>query len=165
MPLDMPDGSLSFVDTNVLVYHFVENPRFSMECRRFLERVVAGDIIAVSVEAVIADLVHKVMAEEARLVHALDSGAVRFLQRHPAEITKLSAFVEAAKQLERLPITLLPVDLATVRQAAELAQQYGLLTNDAIIVSLMQRHGLIHIATNDDDFDRVPGITVWKPRA
>jgi hypothetical protein len=33
MPLDMPDGSLSFVDTNVLVYHFVEYPRFSTECR------------------------------------------------------------------------------------------------------------------------------------
>jgi predicted nucleic acid-binding protein len=116
------------------------------------------------VEAAIAGVIHKVMGEEARLVHSLDSGAVRFLQRHPAEITKLNAFVEAAKQLERLPITLLPVDLAILRQAAELAQQYGLLTNDAIIVALMQRHGLTHITTNDDDFDRVPGITVWKPR-
>ena len=151
MPLDLPDGSLSFVDTNVLVYHFVENPRFSPECREYLRRVVA-------------DAVHKVMAEEARLVHGLDSGAIRFLQRHPAEITKLGAFVEATKQLERLPIRLVPVDLTIIRQSAELAQQRGLLTNDAIIVALMQRHGISHLATNDDDFDRVPGIQVWKPR-
>lgn len=164
MPLDLPDGSLSFVDTNVLVYHFVENPRFSPECREYLRRVVAGKMFAVSAEGVVADAVHKVMAEEARLVHGLDSGAIRFLQRHPAEITKLGAFVEATKQLERLPIRLVPVDLTIIRQSAELAQQHGLLTNDAIIVALMQRHGISHLATNDDDFDRVPGIQVWKPR-
>jgi predicted nucleic acid-binding protein len=38
------------------------------------------------------------------------------------------------------------------------------LTNDATIVALMRRHGLIHLATNDDDFDRVPGLVVLKPR-
>ena len=164
MPLDMPDGSLSFVDTNVLVYHFVENPRFSQQCRRFLGRVVAGEVNAVSSASVVADAVHKVMAEEARLRHACDSGAVRFLQRHPAEITRLTAFVEAARQLERLPIRLLAVDSTIIRTAAELAQQHGLLTNDAIIVALIELHGITHLATNDDDFDRVPGITVWKPR-
>lgn len=164
MPLDMPVGSLLFVDTNVLVYHFVENPRFSQECRSFLGRVVVGEVTAVSTDAVVADAVHKVMAEEARLRHSLDSGAVRFLQRHPAEITKLAAFVEAARQIEWLPIRLLPVDLAIIRQAAELAKQHGLLTNDALIVALMERHGITHLATNDDDFDRLPGITVWKPR-
>ena len=35
------------------------------------------------------------------------------------------------------------------------AVQYGLLTNDALIVALMQRHRLNHLASNDDDFDRV----------
>ena len=42
--------------------------------------------------------------------------------------------------------------------------EYGLLTNDAMIVALMQRHRLSHLITNDDDFDAVPGLTVWKPR-
>jgi len=164
MPLDVPDGSLCFVDTNILVYHFVQNPQFSQECRGLLTRVVTGEIIAVSAAAVVADVIHKVMAEEARLRHAFASGAVSFLQRHPAEITSLTAFVAAAMQLELLPIRLLPVDLALVRQGAELAQQYGLLMNDALIVALMQRYGITHLATNDDDFDRVPGLTVWKPR-
>ena len=39
-----------------------------------------------------------------------------------------------------------------------------LLTNDAMIVALMRRHGVTHLVTNDNDFDRVPGLTVWKPR-
>jgi predicted nucleic acid-binding protein len=49
-------------------------------------------------------------------------------------------------------------------EAAAICQAHGLLTNDALIVAVMQRHGITHLATNDDDFDRVPGITVWKPR-
>lgn len=164
MSLDVPDGSVSFVDTNVLVYHFVENPNFSGDCRSYLRRVVNGQITAVSSEIAVADAIHKVMSEEARLLHQLDSGAIRFLQRHPQEIQKLSAFVEAAEQLERIPIQLLPVDFALLREAAEVARTHGLLTTDATIIALMQRHGITHLATNDDDFDRVPGITVWKPR-
>lgn len=40
----------------------------------------------------------------------------------------------------------------------------GHLTNDAMIVALMRRHQLSHLITNDDDFDAVPGLTIWKPR-
>ena len=164
MPLDLPAGSVAFVDTNVLVYHFVENPQLSQECRGFLERVVKGEITAVSTAAIVADAVHKVMAEEARLLRGLESGTVRFLQRHPAEIANLTAFVAAAQQLAMLPIRLLPVDLALIREAADASKQHGLLTNDAMILAIMRRHGILNIATNDDDFDRVPEIMVWKPR-
>jgi len=52
---------------------------------------------------------------------------------------------------------MLPMVVAT-------AQAQKLLLGDASIVPQMQRHGIVHLATNDDDFDRVPGITVWKPR-
>ncbi len=48
--------------------------------------------------------------------------------------------------------------------AVAIAQAHKLLLCDAIIVALMQRHGITHLATNDDDFDRVPGINVGKPR-
>jgi predicted nucleic acid-binding protein len=32
---------------------------------------------------------------------------------------------------------------------------FGFLTNDAINLAVMKRHHLIHIATNDSDFERV----------
>jgi predicted nucleic acid-binding protein len=67
--------------------------------------------------------------------------------------------------LGALPLNLLPTDSALLVEVARLSQARGLLTNDAMIVALMQRHGITHLATNDDDFDRVPGIKVWKPRA
>jgi predicted nucleic acid-binding protein len=37
------------------------------------------------------------------------------------------------------------------------------LTNDALIVAVMQAHGLTNLASHDADFDRVPGITRYAP--
>jgi predicted nucleic acid-binding protein len=47
--------------------------------------------------------------------------------------------------------------------AVALSQQLGLLTNDALIVALMQANGLTKIASHDADFDRVPGLTRYAP--
>jgi predicted nucleic acid-binding protein len=57
----------------------------------------------------------------------------------------------------------LTITSATLGTAAGLSQQIGLLTNDAIIVAVMQAHGLTKIASSDADFDRVPGITRYAP--
>lgn len=63
-----------------------------------------------------------------------------------------------------MPITLLPIDLAAIVDAQRIVRLYGLLASDALIVTMMQRHGIAHLATNDDDFDSVSGLTTWKPR-
>jgi predicted nucleic acid-binding protein len=87
------------------------------------------------------------------------------LQRHPEAVRSLVFARAAARQFAQLPLQLLPLDAQSFVDAMDVSQQHGLLTNDALIVALMERHGVMHLATNDDDFDRVPGITVWKPRA
>ena len=37
------------------------------------------------------------------------------------------------------------------------------LTGDALVIAVMRHHGLTHLASLDDDFDRVPGITRYAP--
>ena len=44
-----------------------------------------------------------------------------------------------------------------------MSQSTGLLTNDALIVAVMQHYGLTRLASSDPDFDRVPGITRYAP--
>jgi predicted nucleic acid-binding protein len=57
----------------------------------------------------------------------------------------------------------LTVSPAWIVTAAALSQQTGLLSNDALIVAVMQNHGLTNLASNDTDFDRVPGLTRYAP--
>jgi predicted nucleic acid-binding protein len=47
--------------------------------------------------------------------------------------------------------------------AAGISQQTGLLSNDALIVAVMQANGLTRLASQDADFDRVPGFTRNAP--
>jgi predicted nucleic acid-binding protein len=59
---------------------------------------------------------------------------------------------------------LLPPDMALFGEAADLSKEQGLLTNDALVVALMRRHGLSIVATNDDDVTGIPDLSVWNPR-
>jgi predicted nucleic acid-binding protein len=43
------------------------------------------------------------------------------------------------------------------------SERHELLTGDALIVAVMQEHGLTNLASNDADFDRVPGLTRYAP--
>jgi predicted nucleic acid-binding protein len=58
-------------------------------------------------------------------------------------------------------VLIIPPDL--VEAATEVSQQTGLLSNDALIVAIMQSNGLTQLASHDADFDRVPGITRYGP--
>ncbi len=53
--------------------------------------------------------------------------------------------------------------LEEIERSQQAKARYGLLTNDALLVTSMQRDGLTALASNDPDFDRVEGITLYRP--
>jgi predicted nucleic acid-binding protein len=59
----------------------------------------------------------------------------------------------------RFGVQVLSVVVSDVLTAAALSPQHGLLSGDALVVAIMQANGLTQLASNDVDFDRVPGIT------
>ena len=165
MPLDLPDGDRCFVNANIFYYHFVNTPPLSNPCTTFLERVANGTIEVYTSLHIFSEAVHKVMLTEAETRFGRNrAGLANWLQRNQHRISELSDFRQAAASLARMSLVLLPVNAALIVEAATLSAQCGLLTNDALIVALMRRHGLTNLVTNDDDFDSVPGLTVWKPR-
>lgn len=165
MPLDIPDGTRCFVDSNILHYALIPTFDTSAACLELVDRAIAG-IVSFSVRVqILADVVHKAMiSEAAQLAGRERSKIVGYLKKHPEIISRLVEWPKAIERLKSVPLQILSSDIDLVFDAAHLATAHGLLTNDAMIVALMHRHGITHLATNDDDFDRVPGITVWKPR-
>jgi predicted nucleic acid-binding protein len=47
--------------------------------------------------------------------------------------------------------------------ATNFSQRFELLTGDALIVAVMRQHGLTNLASEDGDFESVPGITRYAP--
>jgi predicted nucleic acid-binding protein len=165
LPLDLPDAATCFVDSNILYYALVPTAGITERCVALLDRAIAGRI-AMSVSLpVLSDVLHKVMTSEAAQLAGRDrTGIVGYLGKHPDLIANLKEYPQAMERLSAVPLRVLPVDEPLLRQAACIAVAHKLLTNDAMIVALMERHQLTHLVTNDDDFDRVSGLTIWKPR-
>lgn len=113
----------------------------------------------------LCDLAHRLMTLEAMAQFGwLAKGIAQRLRKHPADVQKLMRFRQAVDDVIQVGIQVLPIDARSVSSATIVSQNYGLLTGDALIVALMQQHGLNVIASEDSDFDRVPGITRYAPQ-
>jgi predicted nucleic acid-binding protein len=154
-----------FLDANVLYYDVIDHGDVSTYCTALLREVAAGQRTAATTLSTLSDAVHKVMfTEAANFLNRPRAGLLAWVKKHPEVIQQLSVFRAAAERFEALPLEILqPGDNAMTR-AADIAASSGLLMNDALIVVAMEARAIRHLVTNDDDFDRVPGITVWKPR-
>ena len=162
---DVPNGVQCFVDANIFCYHLIATPNLSDECSDFLERVEHRQVVGVTSVAALAEATHKVMLTEALARYNLaHKGLAHYLQRHPDLLASLDEHKKIVAIIRALNVQVEEVSVDILEAGAELSSQLGLLTNDAITVAIMQNLGLTHLATNDNNFDRVPGITVWKPR-
>ena len=89
--------------------------------------------------------------------------SLKRLQKNLQELARLVQFRVALQQLLKTGIQVLTIPPALLDAAAALSQQTGLLSNDALIVAVMQAQGLANLASHDTDFDRVPGLTRYTP--
>lgn len=165
MPLDLPAGSTVFIDANIFHYALVPTPPFSERVYPLMDRLAAGEITDVVSWQVLADTQHKVMMSLLAAQNGLSRpNLVAWAKHHPDKLQTLTGLEEAIGQLLSVPLRILPFEQGLLEATARQSVSYGLLTNDAMIASLMRQHGIVDLATNDDDFDRLPGIKVWKPR-
>jgi predicted nucleic acid-binding protein len=161
---DLLAGTSVFVDTNCLVYAVVADPRYGPSCKRLLERIDNQDLQGFTSAHVLSEMAHRVMTLEAvtRFNRPL-AGMANWLRRHPAGVQQLARHRQAIDEVRAVKIQVLPVEGSDVSLAADLSASFGLLSNDALIVVVMQHHRLSQLASSDADFDRVPGLTRYAP--
>jgi predicted nucleic acid-binding protein len=161
---DIPAGSAVFVDANTFVYYFEPHPVFGPACQQLFLRIENNELQGFTSSQVLSDVVHRVMTQEAASLFSRPmTGMASWLKQHPAEVQQLSRHRLAVDDVSLIGIQVLPVTGSLVSRAADISQQFGLLTNDALVVSVMRNHGLALIASHDGDFDRVPGLTRYAP--
>jgi predicted nucleic acid-binding protein len=161
---DIAGGEAVFLDANTFVYHFTGDPTWGAACTDFLDRIDNQEIQGVTSAHILGELAHRLMTLEAQQRFGWPpSGMANRLKRHPAEVQQLTWHTRGIDDVRAIGVRVLPVEGGDVSLAADASRQFGLLGNDALVVSLMKRHGLILLASLDADFDRVPGITRYAP--
>jgi predicted nucleic acid-binding protein len=161
---DLQAGQAVFLDANVFVYHSTHDPQYGAACTDLLDRCERQEIGAFTSTHVVSEAAHRLMTLEAcALLGRPQAGIAQFLRKHPAEVRKLTGFRKTLEGISQSAIQILTIAPSLLVIAALISQQTGLLHNDAMIVALMQTNGLANLASNDDDFDHVLGITRYSP--
>jgi predicted nucleic acid-binding protein len=162
---DLVAGDSVFVDANVLIYLAGPDPIFGAVCQQLMLSIDKQQFLGYTSTHVLAEVAHQLMIIEASTLPGWTLGKVRpRLQQQPSAVQQLTLFrraIETVLQSRFRTLTLAPASLGA---AVVLSQQYGLLTNDALSLAVMQANGLTKIASADTDFDRVPGITRYAPQ-
>jgi predicted nucleic acid-binding protein len=161
---DLAAGDAVFLDANIFIYHFIAEPTYGAACTSLLERIDRRELEGWTSSHVLAEVSHRLMTLEACSVFGWPyQGIASRLRRHPQELQQLGRFRQALAEIALVGLNVIVVTEQHITEAADASLQYGLLTNDALLVTLMLSRGLIHLASNDDDFDRVPRIGRYAP--
>ncbi len=161
---DIPASSAVFVDANVFDYYFEPHPKFGPACQQLFLRIENNELQGFTSSQVLGDVVHRIMTQEAATLFTRPmTGMAGWLKQPPAEVQRLTRHRLAVDDISLIGIQILPVTGSQVSLGADISQQFGLLTNDALVISVMRHHGLTHLASHDTDFDRVPGLTRYAP--
>ncbi|MCK4735317.1 MAG: PIN domain-containing protein [Methanophagales archaeon] len=158
-------GTRVFIDANIFLYETFDHWRYGRLCKNFLDDVNKGKCRGITTVLVCNEIFHRVMLAEVVEKYEIEpKSAVRHLKKNWGIITELRKTWDVMlniRQIENLKI--LEVTEEDFEVALSYSKKYGLLSNDAIHVATMTQHGITNIATNDPDFERVEGLTVWKP--
>jgi predicted nucleic acid-binding protein len=158
--VDLPALSFIFLDSNVLIYGLTG---VSQQCTDLLDRCQREELTGVTLYETINEVTHRLMVAEARSKGVITSGGARALRRNFRRIPTLRDYWNDTVRLLNLNLLFVPVSESVLRSAQAERQAAGLLTNDSLIVSCMREYGVSFLATNDSDFERVAGITLFKP--
>ena len=113
----------------------------------------------------VAEAIHKVMLAEAIQQHQLDHrGLAHRLQRQRELIAGLNEHRKVPALIKTLAMHVEPVTLDILERTTFLSAEHRLLTNNAVTIAIMDRLGLVHLATNDNNFDSISHLSIWKPR-
>jgi predicted nucleic acid-binding protein len=162
---DIPDQATVMLDTNVVIYALFPQARYHQMCKDLLQRGARSVIHLRLTVSAAADVIHRAMILEflAQGQVQRSADAVTYLKQHPQTVQQLSRYKSILRDITQAKVMILPLTYRDLHASKQYREQYGLLTNDSLLLAVMRREQIHYLATNDPDFERVPGIAVRQP--
>jgi len=169
MKVDQVSSGRIYVDVNVFYMYLRSDPDHVGSIRSLLDHMARGEVAVYTAVLTMDELFYRLLL--ASVKDAYQRSPLDVVRENPEEaIQACSPRIDAAlRKLVRLPhLTLASVLEADFPRMLGNISAYGLLPRDALHLAVMQRLEVDEIATDDVDFDRVPGLErhwVFNPPA
>lgn len=159
---DISSGSLCVIDTNVLLY---AEQGASAQAQRLIDRCSKGDLTGTLPQTVWQELTHKLMLAEAMMKGHISGGnPASRLATKPDVIKSLTLYRAKVQALLDLGFGFEPCTLSDLTKTAfQMQEKYGLLTNDAVVLSVAIRLQADALVSSDKSFRSVTELAVHYP--
>ncbi len=158
---DINPGTEVFIDSNIFIYHFTG---VSNECSEFLSRCEDGEIIGITSVNVLLEVLHRLMMIEAvnkKLVKP--PNILKKLRSKPEKIRELNEYFMNTLKIKEFGVIIKPIDFEVILLSQSIRAGYGLMVNDSVIIANMKKEGIVSLASNDKEFQRIEGISLYSP--
>ncbi len=85
------------------------------------------------------------------------------LTEHSEIIKKLSTYIHDVEKIGDMNLEVLELTYDCIKTSASVRRSEGILTNDSLVAATMKDIGVLNLLTNDDDFDRIEWLHIYKP--
>ena len=154
-------GETVFLDANIIIYAALSK---SLQCQQLLRRCVEGEVAGITATSQLAETMHRIMMFEAQSRnHAGAGNPFRQLSEHPDRIRELSKHADVVKAILGSGLRIEPVVQEDFTVAVLLQKLHGVLTNDALMIAVMERVRVGSLATADKVFRRLSQFRIYQP--
>jgi len=130
----MEEGSTFYIDTNVLVYAFINSERLGELCRSIIRDMHIGKIIGLTSCLAFDEFLWSVKK------------------------IKPDLFIDMGKDLLNLNIKFIDVNKIILHHALDIILNYKLKPRDAIHAATMELNNIKNLISEDSDFDKIGWI-------
>jgi len=162
---ELPKGSTVFIDANIFLHHAFDINRASIE---FLKNVEKGFFKAHTSALVAEELFFKLLMQRAsNFLERVSVEKVKTLLKDERKreniFESIAQYIQYMDTLKHLGLKILEIGEKDLNIAIHLAKRWGIITADAFHIAVMQRKGIVHLVSDDRDFENVNDITLWRP--
>lgn len=162
---EIKPGQRVFIDANIFVYHFSNGSRFNKSCTDFLFMVENSTVHGVTSAAVIQEATHRLMMTEASSILDIEvKNLPKYLKQHPDIVKQLTRHLAVPSKIFGLNIDIISITPNLIEGSQVFKTRYGLLSNDALTLKIMDEHKIAILASNDLDFERIDWLKLYTPR-
>jgi predicted nucleic acid-binding protein len=129
-----------------------------------MQRTEGMDIQGIVDEFIFNEVMHKLMVTAmVNRFHCSPQKAIALVKNTPEILMDFPVLWEAGEILQAINVKVISGPFFP--ESFTLMQEHHLLITDSVHIAAMKKEKVTHIASNDNDFSRVPWVSVWKPQS